>query len=268
MQVRPFRLLGATDLAEVEARLAAAVEAWRLEWLPASEPPTVSCVPAHKSPCAAAELRWLSAGTGGAAIYQGTRLDAPNALQRLLFGAVAAQHPSELAGEVAQKALAALAVACLPGAEVIPAGVPAAHDWTRGSGAVCASLAWPGLELLLVLDGEAISRLLADSPRRAPPRRPPLGDPRAAVGSGRVEVRASTGAAEIDVATFRSLAVGDVIRLDLRIDQPLRLTVGGQPTTRRAYLGVQAGRRALSLTATAEPFPSKNQESPHVRTPE
>ena len=61
-----------------------------------------------------------------------------------------------------------------------------------------------------------------------------------------------TGHAEIDVASLQALAVGDVIPLDLCIDQPLRLSVDGRQAVRGAFLGSRDGHRVLRLAAAAD----------------
>ena len=55
------------------------------------------------------------------------------------------------------------------------------------------------------------------------------------------------GSAEVDVAVLHTLAVGDVVVLDGRLDQPLRVSVAGRAVAARAWLGHAGERKAVRL---------------------
>jgi len=268
---RPYKLLGAAELSYLQSHLQTAGRAWGAEWLRQDDVADVRCVPAAEAGIDRIGPAWRCASRAAAAVYLAEPPGDLPVLRQRLFGPAATQ-PSALALAAAWQALQALAARCLPGDGVAgPASLfarvaPPEQEARRGSGAVFTSLTWAGgLETRLLLDAEAVRRVLSTAPAKAPaPAAPRPVDPRHAIGQGRVELRAWSGVAELDVATFQSLQPGDVIRLDLRIDEPLRLTVGGQATTRRAYLGGQDGRRALRLTAIADSPLSKMQEGPHA----
>jgi hypothetical protein len=53
----------------------------------------------------------------------------------------------------------------------------------------------------------------------------------------------------MDVRALRSLAEGDVIALDARIDRPLEVTSASGAPLCHAHLGSRAGRRAAALSS-------------------
>jgi flagellar motor switch protein FliM len=72
-------------------------------------------------------------------------------------------------------------------------------------------------------------------------------DRRQCIGAQTAQVRVWLGGASIELGVLQTLAIGDVVRLDARIDQPLSLTVEGQATGQRAFLGCLQGKRAVQL---------------------
>ena len=250
--VRPFRLLGESQLATLREQAGRAAAAWQAEWLggaglqltlgPAVEPEGAG--------------PWLALRSADAACFIERRA---GMLESALFGAAAGEQPSAVAREVAEAALADLGGRLLPSQPDTPPDLqaPAAQAWQAASGAVlltlrCVSGSGSACELVLLLDGALTARWLAGRPR--PPRTvtPPLQGLRHAIGQAPVRVGASIGEAELDVATLQSLVPGDVLLLDLPVDRPLRLTIAGRPVPRGAYLGSHQGRRALQLAAASE----------------
>ena len=257
MAANDFRLLGSAQLAWLHERGAALVAGWAGDWL-RDAAPDIRVHPADHAPPPPGP--WLTLALGDAACSVRRVV---GVAERLMFGAAAMQQPSELAREAADAAWVDLAQRCLAaGASAVPSGqAPPAAAWRRGSGALRIDLVWPAGETALLLDGRATAHWLAA--RHRPPRAAParMHDLRAASGHGRLRLKAWSGAAEIDIATLQSLAVGDVIPLDLRIDEPLCVSVDGRPALARAFLGTQGGRRALRLTAGFDQPDSSNREA-------
>lgn len=277
MQVREFRLLGATQLATAQERATRLAADWTREWLRDGLQSGMQGAPydglsgglgigqPERVPPAQVQVRsadsvpllpgpWITQRLGQACCHVQCQ---PGLIERLLFGALAVQQPSELAGEVAHSALADLARRCLPGAgaPLQSSDAPDAAQWLRGSGALHIGLEMPEGQIQWLLNGAAARHWLAATRAKAARSPSPrLHDLHSAIGHGRLRLAAWTGQAEIDFATLQSLAVGDVIALDLRIDQPLCLSVDKQPATRRAYLGSRDGRRALRLSSDHDPL--------------
>ncbi len=63
-----------------------------------------------------------------------------------------------------------------------------------------------------------------------------------------VTVEAIAGEAELTIEELRSLSVGDVLKLDHRINQPLQLCVRGGGAVCGGRLGTSKGHTAIQLT--------------------
>ena len=77
-----------------------------------------------------------------------------------------------------------------------------------------------------------------------------------------VDLRVRLAASQVPAADLQALRVGDVLRLDHRVDQPMVVTVGEAPVG-LAHLGRRASRRAIQL---ASPPAATSGERP-VTTP-
>jgi hypothetical protein len=265
--MRPFRLLGDAQLALIGREAARIAAEWHADWVggavPATSPAlrTSPAAPASPAARAAPQLRpaaapalggpWVSVRSGGAACFIERR---PLAAETLLFGAVAGEQPSALAREAADAALADLARRWLKAPADVAAGAeaPSAEAWHKASGAVVVQMdCGGGTSLALLLDGPLTARWLATRPRSALAAAPLQALPQA-IGVTPLRLAASVGDAVIDVATLQTLAIGDVVVLDLPVDRPLRLSIAGGPARHGAYLGSHHGRRALQLTAAPD----------------
>lgn len=131
---------------------------------------------------------------------------------------------------------------------------PSAPAWHVGSGAMVADIrlgdASQALTLSLMLSPELVSRALAG---RMQPHAPPseLARLREALSVQPAELEAWVGAAELGLAMVQSIAVGDVIKLDARVDEPLHVCLKdniGQELC-GGFLGTYKGYKALQLTA-------------------
>lgn len=250
---RAFRLLGQAQLAFAQEHAQRLAAGWARDWLREGQldvqVQAAEGLPPLHGP-------WLSLQQGDASCH--VQRDA-GAAERLLFGAQVMQEASALAREAADDACIDFAQRCL--GRSTPAlrtgAAPPATLWQRASGALQVSLRLPQGTIELLLDGAAAAAWWAQCPRAAMPKQASrlqtLSELRTATGHGRLRLSAWSGQAQISVATWQSLALGDVLPLDLPIDQPLHLHIDGQPTAQRAYLGAHNGQRALRLCAAADP---------------
>lgn len=106
--------------------------------------------------------------------------------------------------------------------------------------------------LQLTLRGEHDAlRLLVELPEAQPPattRKPaPLGSARAAIGQQPVTVEVRLGSAEIHLGALATLAVGDVLVLDRRLDEGVELRVDEQRLPCVGWLGSVDGRIAVEV---------------------
>ena len=66
-----------------------------------------------------------------------------------------------------------------------------------------------------------------------------------------VRVRAQLPSAEMTIGDLASMNVGDVIRLNTRVDEPIAVQVGDSPYALRANLGLASGSRAFQIVGIA-----------------
>jgi hypothetical protein len=249
----PFKLLGASDCAAIAAHAAAASAAWREAWIGANAggAPSATSGPAADAPplddC-------LAYATGGARLYLAHAAAARSAVVDALSGGRSDRVPEagSIAGGVIDDALDALAGAIAGGAVARAPEQPPATTWAKGSGAAWLELSIGRATLGWIAEAPLVRDWLAAAgrvPRAAP--RVPLTSPQHGLGRERIEVRVWLGRTELDLGTLHSLATGDVIVLDSRIDEPLGVSVGGRDVAPRAHLGESGGRKAVRLALTA-----------------
>jgi hypothetical protein len=267
LSARPYKLFGSHERAALAAALEEAVAGWSAAWLPAPAVARVQCAPAHEARprsrgewtrLAGSPHDWIAIAAGEAG-YQ--------ALGRALCGgadprlAAPFTGDSEIGAEVARAALEDLATTLLgvrePKRLYGEAGAPPEGAFTAGSACYGAELAFSmgtasagtagAASALLVSGGEWTLRLLRA--RLGRPAAARLAERRAALSGQRIALQVLAGTAEMDVRALRSLAAGDVIALDARIDRPLEVTAGSGAPLCHAHLGSRAGRRAAALSS-------------------
>jgi hypothetical protein len=261
MRWRPFKLINASEqrwLAEATART---VGDWLATWLPGeSAGPARCCAASERATTSLADdpMRWVgSTRPDGTYVAVAANGELWRAVAEKLFGT-----PADAAGPQAAGAksivddVVAQSFGDLVQRLVSPAGAgtpapsswaPSADAWQRGSGAAIVEFpAWDGC-LALLLSAPYAAHLLN---RRERSRRsgaaPPI-DRRQCIAAQTAQVRVWLGGASIELGVLQTLAVGDVVRLDARSDQPLPLTIEGQATGQRAFLGCLQGKRAAQL---------------------
>lgn len=269
MRYRPFWLLNTTERERIVARTVAGYSEWCRAWLPSPWPVelSVECVAAHDCRDWQGSPAWMSFAADGALVAVADAERAAALLRSALGGAAAREAPPEgsIADALVQAAWTDLAQRLLgsggdgPGtghATGLNAGLntdPTRSDeplpptvWQRGSGAACIRLPLAGGELAVLLDPVLVTRIVGPRPRPAP-RGGTLAPPQQSLGRLRVPVEVWLGTAAIDIAAFDTLAPDDVLLLDARIDEALRLTVAGVVAAPRAVLGRSGTRRAVRL---------------------
>ena len=252
MNARPYVLPGEADRALLARRVAAALAAWRTDWLAASvdEPlPALACDSAPQAE------RWLAArGEHGAQLFLGCASGWLDALGALFLGAAgpAVGGAPAVAEKLAQAALEAFARQVLASFNALAAsemrwesaGLPQAW-FAAGSGAAIYDLA-PALPLSVALSPELVARSLPKASSRE--GRETLSPLSAALQTSAVELYAVVGEAQIDLAELARLAPSDVIVLERRLDEPLSLRLGTR-TLGRIHLGTTGGAKAVQLVA-------------------
>jgi Type III flagellar switch regulator (C-ring) FliN C-term len=262
MDWRPFKLLNESERGWLARQVRTTLGDWCTAWLPAVPAGAVRCTdPAQRAATllAAEPSHWLSFTHRDAALSIGHRevalsIALDDDLERWLADALlGAERRSALVDGVTSAALFDLAGRLLQGVQAgaaVPAAAeqaPAQRCWQRGSGAVIVEAELGAHTLALVASPAWVTHRLASRPRSHALPRAELADPRQCVGRARLSLQAWAGSAPVEIGELRTLAPGDVIRLDARIDQPLAVTVQGRDSGGRAWLGRVESRRALQL---------------------
>jgi len=255
LEARPFRLLGATACAALAARAARATTAWQTAWLGSSSADAAVEAGPQCEPLAAIPRRASSddvvfdTARGRLALVQVPSLRA--SLVGMLSGGRNDRMPADgtAAAGVVDDAIDALAGALAGDAVTRVPSFLSDEAWRKGSGAVAIECRLGAATLGVLADGPLVRAWLGElGIGLHRPRNPqPLAAPQSGLGREPVEIRVWLGEASLELGALRSLAVGDVILLDSRIDQPLDVTVGGRAVAPRAYLGTSGGARAVRL---------------------
>ncbi len=123
---------------------------------------------------------------------------------------------------------------------------PEPRAWKRGSGVVSVAVVIGGEPLHALLSEPMVRAMARDLPPPVRPREAPS-PRRACLSAQHVQLELWAGETHIELGLLQNLAPGDVILLDLPINEPLRLAVDGKLTDRYAYLGRSGERKALQL---------------------
>ena len=281
MEARPYILLRESDRTSLRLRLQAIVSAWCEEWLAGRDAPELAALTvvdgltADNADGTSADTLWratdqagdllgligLSDAAGLANALLGVRGEPGKSLSAIeqalldrcigdLCGRLPAGAGERLAGEAsAAHALVQLGAAIGPGAQAIRT------ELTMGR-----------LRLSLLLSPAAI-RALIDRP--APAAFPADADTSdrlttlQEVTDSCMRATARLGEVEMTVRDLASLCVGDVIRLDTRTDEPVRIDLSGAGRTLLASLGTSAGEPALQIRSVVEPDKNSLAEGSH-----
>ncbi|HWH82093.1 MAG TPA: FliM/FliN family flagellar motor C-terminal domain-containing protein [Burkholderiaceae bacterium] len=247
--VRPFRPCTSADIADVAARATEVARGWGRDWLGFGDGAAVNVA------CAAVEATvidslalsptwWRCEGPGGSAWAS-----APQAgiVEALLFSAdreVGSDGDSDaLSVTVAQRALGALLQA-LAGAQAEQAPVPTTapiHLGEPGRRALSLRLQFAGALLAVLLELRPVAQASTAARRDAVLRA------QNAVAKQRVRVEVLLGESEVELGALRTLSVGDVLRLDKRLDEGVELRVGDQRLPCAGYLVAKDGGVAVEV---------------------
>jgi flagellar motor switch/type III secretory pathway protein FliN len=260
MTAQPFRLYGETELARVHERLRAALRAWAEEWL-AVRTADVGA-PAPPVSLEALQARsWLTANVVGETLFGVGRVPYwQRALAELLAGVTDSADAGEspLASRIEHRLLRALAegVASQGGIggalEFAERAEPPTADLARpGSGYLSAVVRYGDTPLLEVLLAPPLALRLAGATGQGARRSEGLTARRQALGAEPVVLEVQAGSAELALADLQTLAVGDVLRLDRTLREPLAITVATEGTVCLGHLGLLHGRKAVQLVASS-----------------
>jgi flagellar motor switch/type III secretory pathway protein FliN len=117
--------------------------------------------------------------------------------------------------------------------------------WWRGSGAIYAGIAISD-EKITVIISPGIARGYLTNLSLNPRESKPLAKITDALGHVKVKLEVAAGAADLSLGELNSLSIGDVIKLDAKLDRPVRVLLGKQKIC-SAFLGARKGSKAVLL---------------------
>lgn len=258
MSITHFCLLNQTESKLLSRKLHDALRRWQLDWLRLSASPKIALV--QTTAIEAASYRWIRGTTPhGLTVAIGMPRAANWSLAPVLITDVveaAAEPAGDIARDVEAEVLRDLAQTVLGETGRVPAGDPI--EWGDGReehdtldsarGFTAAECHIPGSHaaLLVVLYPSTTAAFLAELPRTTR-RGGDLVPARRAIESQRVRLDVVLGQTELLLPEVAMLAVGDVLRLDCNIAEPLQVVVSEGETLSGAHLGVVGDRKAIQL---------------------
>jgi flagellar motor switch/type III secretory pathway protein FliN len=258
-----FLLRGTKDLALVEAAAEKKVGAWQEKWLPQSSQTNVNCTSADgllSKYKLSANSGWMEyKADNDKSIW--VPATAVHATQVILFndkrGLAAKQEQRSLAPEIAEEALRDLLRTIVQSANVSSLQDAVAESqpgnlFRQGSGAVVLHIQIGEILFPAVLNAHLANEFI---PKIKPPMKAKpnalLGNPLVSMQAYTVDFVVYAGEAEFELGALKSLAIGDVIQLGTRLDQPLELRIKNGKRLCDGYLGVSAGHKAVELANSA-----------------
>jgi len=255
MQWRRFRLLNERELRLAGDAVGRALATWAETWMHAPSLGEIRCgvaCDARRTTLFRESDHWLGARETDAPLAWICVPDPLRAgLARNLFGERAShgEGKSELLPAVADAALRSLLqlLVAQDGAVDRPApsvSQPSRGVWTRGSGAIVCEFRIGEVVLGVVLAEAWVRKALAPF-KQVRQRVPMPSDPRLGLESLNVRLGVWAGSAEVELGLLQSLAPGDVVKVDLAVDRPMRVSVEGSDSGRRVFLGRVGDRKAV-----------------------
>lgn len=251
MNVSRFRLYGDSEIEHVRQHLQSVVREWADEWLATSA--VQVDVSRDFSPSAgSADCRRV-----GPAEDFTLALCCPQSwvsrIKPLLTGMAPDESvASDIGSALAETLLATLLDRLAGDSDVAatPQNVPSIDVEGPGRGCLAANVTLGvGVSLELVL-GRPLLEHWTEGAAFEPGQSAPLVSVREGLEAESVAVELVVGVAELSLAELQSLSVGDVLRLDRGIKDPLMVMFDGGQGVCGAHLGAVRGRRAVQLAAT------------------
>lgn len=251
MVVSPFYLLGRSTLERIAQRCEGALGDWAQAWGCARADFVLESVRAWdwRAP---RSLQWRSTHRSGEqALWLGCSSDFPAALYGRLFAPEGRVAPAgaALAWDGMQQALKELglalvgAAAPLAGAPGQPDAAPDAAVFRRGSGAVVLSVRLGEQSMYCVLN-HAAAQVAPPAAQALPQPGPPL---RTALAEVPLRLSVTLGQVDVDVRSLLAMTVGDVIRLDSLLEQPVLITGPTGQVLFGGHLGTSHGAMAVEV---------------------
>jgi hypothetical protein len=254
MAQRPYRLRGRRHLNALRVHLQQRLVEWTGTWLAHADLPGLEIRSVSKPDGADLRLRCMSAADGRWLALGWAADGGFTAVGRMLGAASAVR--GRLARDLGEQALRDLGRRLIDsdGFETSPESLPLPEEvWLPGAGGIAVDASFPGFALHLVIGGAVVDDLLRDCcPARPSEALPPLSSLVMAMGAQPVPLNVSLGVAELPLQAVATLRIGDVIRLDKPLGEPLALSGPEGAELCPVALGRRRGKLAVQLMTPAD----------------
>jgi flagellar motor switch/type III secretory pathway protein FliN len=261
MKSRPFRLYGESDAAKVLDHSRSVVRAW------------VECWTAQGASAGSLEARLLDVAVAPAQNWLHLASDIEHqfglqaegdwagGLPELLYGAVCGDsrrdQPGVLEKEFLDLLLADLAAQFLKrpaSADSLPQSLTSAAISAEanlpGAGFMVVRISVTAVHhLWFLMNSQLVDSIVGAIDRRA--SRTTTVSPVQAIGNRRVTLELAVGGGELTIDELSSLAVGDVIPLDRKLNDEINVCLNSDAPICRGYLGVKQGKVAVQLLSNS-----------------
>lgn len=262
MNVRRYKLFGTRERTVVATYFTERVRAWASAWMPPKATVFAECTPAGESDFRdRVSSEWVRYSRGSVDEWIAISLTdvSEEVLGATLCGnaesSVKANYTgvSELIRELVSKAIddfgATLAEEPSKTLQRQDGELarPEPEMWTRGSAGFVVK-AHLGYALIECVSSPSLTLRIMRTRLPAPPPGRLIERP-SCIASRAVRLKVVAGWVQLDVRSLKDLAVGNVITLDSRIDEPMSVVVAThrEPTVCAARLGMREGRRVVTL---------------------
>lgn len=256
---RAFLVFGKQEHANMGTLIQAALATWARQWFGEGQV-SVDCTPAILDTSEQMEWWYAKPATGWGVFIKNTP-DLTRQLVLALFGDLPKSGRQDelltpLVKDCITDAITDLAACTLhaitdskdhPHPTLLAQAPTEAHPET-GNGAIHAQLHFSGISLPMIIPGSlAETALRGDKVQKSAAASTPLTDPITMILNKPISLTAILGQAQIDIGTLQSIAIGDVIRVQTRIDQPATLATREGITLCQGYVGSRNNYKSLQL---------------------
>jgi flagellar motor switch/type III secretory pathway protein FliN len=264
MKTRAYKLFAKSELTHMRSRLEDIVRQWAKSWITDVRLPAVTvsaCEDAHAIHDIHQDFKWHLATASEhqwVAVTLGD--DDVHSASRMLMGLQAAgnghsNHDTALTVGLTKKFLCDLAESVTRQAPCnLDKNVRSRHDsaenlpvetWTHGSGAMCIVISLRSMTIVMIISSDLVSSYLSSLGSLAKTAAS-LASMKQAIGSAPIELEVGIGNAALSLRELRNMTIGDVIRLDTKLAQPVQVFLNKQCAC-TGFLGSYRGKKAVLL---------------------
>lgn len=257
--VRPFILRGSSELSAVCKPVKEIAQQWFEDYFPSGKEICATCQRAeqYENTALLSQKDWIHvANSKGHGLWVMVGVESLKGIGSAVFGGFTPSLVGEKASGITATALNKILVE-LPSRLLLMASADDSQDQMqittgtlphiltqRASGALMIELTIPD-RILLLVGPELASVIIGQSiPKKSMDK---LDDPMVKITTKYIELYTCIGKAELDLGTLQTITVGDVIKLNTRMDDLVKvISIDGQ-TVCKGFLGFHRDHKALQL---------------------